>query len=77
MSKIQIFNQQKIRSHWDAEQEKWYFAVIDVISVLSESPNPMDYLKKMRKRDEQLSKGWGQIVTPLLVETPGGAKRRG
>jgi hypothetical protein len=44
-------------------------------SDLTDSQNPTDYIKKMRKRDEQLSQGWGQIVTPLLVETAGGKQK--
>ena len=40
---------------WDDQQEKWYFSVIDVVSVLTDSVNPTDYFKKMRKRDPQLA----------------------
>jgi hypothetical protein len=40
--------------------------------VLTDTPNPSDYIKKMRNRDEELSKGWGQFVTPLSVDTIGG-----
>jgi hypothetical protein len=39
------------------------------------TPNATDYIKKMRKRDELLSQGWGQLVTPLLVDTPGGRQK--
>ncbi|MFA5888217.1 MAG: BRO family protein, partial [Candidatus Nanoarchaeia archaeon] len=44
----------------------------DLVLALTGSVNPSDYLKKIRKRDEGLNKGWGQIVTPLLVPTTGG-----
>ena len=54
---IQLFEDRKIRTAWDEEQEEWYFSVVDVIAVLTDSSNPTDYLKKMRKRDEQLSPG--------------------
>lgn len=37
--------------------------------------NPTDYIKKMKKRDPELAKGWGQIVTPLSLQTPGGKQR--
>ena len=47
---------------------KYLIVINDVVQVLTESSNPSDYIKKMRKRDEQLSKGRGQIVTPLLDE---------
>jgi hypothetical protein len=42
------------------------------VQVLTDTNDPSDYVKKIRKRDEELSKGWGQIVTPLLMETSGG-----
>ena len=57
------------------EFEKWFFVITDVIQVLTDTSNPSDYLKKMRLRDEELSKGWGQFVTPLSVETVGGKQK--
>ncbi|HPX75114.1 MAG TPA: hypothetical protein PLW77_00880 [Bacteroidales bacterium] len=50
-NKMQVFEHKKIRSHWDEENEKWYFSIVDVIEVLTDSINPTDYLKKLRKRD--------------------------
>ena len=49
MEKVQIFQDKKVRTHWDAENEEWYFSVVDVVGVLPDSINPTDYLKKMRK----------------------------
>ena len=72
---IQLFEEKKVRTVWDSEQEEWYFSVVDVVAVLTESPNPSDYLKKVKKRDEELAKGWGQIVTPLSIPTNGGNQR--
>jgi len=72
---IQLFEEKKVRTAWDDETEKWYFAVTDVVAALTDSVNPTDYIKKMRKRDPELAKGWGQIVTPLSVVTPGGRQR--
>jgi len=72
---IQLFEEKKVRTVWDDEQEKWYFCVADVVEVLTDSVNPTDYIKKMKKRDPELSKGWGQIVTPLSVQTAGGKQR--
>ena len=43
---IQLFENQKIRTAWDEEQKEWYFSVVDVIAVLTDSSNPTDYLKK-------------------------------
>lgn len=74
-NEIKLFDQKQVRTLWDEEQEKWYFSVVDVVSVLTDSVNPSDYIKKMRKRDPMLSEGWGQIVTPLVVETAGGKQK--
>ena len=75
MSNIKLFQSKQIRSVWNEADEKWYFVLTDVIQILTESTNPSDYIKKMRKRDESLSEGWGQLVTPLLVDTPGGKQK--
>lgn len=72
MSNIKLFESKQIRSVWNETEQKWYFVVSDVVQVLTDTPNPSDYIKKMRKRDNELSKGWGQIVTPLSMDTAGG-----
>lgn len=72
MSNIKLFENKKIRSTFNEADQKWYFVVADVVQVLTETVDPADYLKKIRKRDEELSKGWGQIVTPLPIVTSGG-----
>lgn len=64
---IQLFENQKIRVAWDAEREEWYFSVQDVVTVLSESTDPKQYIKKMRARDPQLSANWGTICTPVQM----------
>lgn len=51
---------------------EWWFVVKDIVEALIDTPNSNDYIKKMRARDPALSEGWGQIVTPLSVDTPGG-----
>ena len=72
---IQLFEAKKVRTVWDDEQEKWYFCVIDVVEVLTDSKDPQGYVKKMKQRDPLLAKGWGQIVTPLSVQTAGGPQK--
>ncbi len=72
---IQIFDNKKVRTVWDSETEQWYFCVTDVIEALTESKDPTGYIKKMKKRDPSLAQGWGQIVTPLSVQTAGGKQR--
>lgn len=69
MSNIKLFESRQIRTVWNEAEQKWYFVVADVVQVLTDTPNPADYIKKMRKRDQLLSQGWGQLVTPLMVDT--------
>jgi len=64
---ISIFQNKKVRKIW--YHEEWYFCIIDVIEILTDSKNPSGYIKDMRRRDFDLSKGWGQIATPLIVDT--------
>ena len=74
-NEIKIFGEQQVRSVWDDTAEEWYFAVVDVVAALTDSANPTDYIKKMRQRDPELAKGWGQIVTPLSIPTAGGKQK--
>ena len=67
INKISIFQWTKIRK--TIHNNEWWFVVEDVVSVLTESVNVKDYIKKMKKRDDELGKGWGQIVTPLAIKT--------
>jgi len=67
---ITVFNNHEIRRTF--HRHEWYFVILDVIAVLSESSQPTGYLKDMRRRDPELSKGWGQIATPLPIQTEGG-----
>ena len=47
---IKIFNDRKIRTHWDEDQEKWYFSIVDVVGILTDSINPQIYWRVMKKR---------------------------
>ncbi|MCY7328746.1 MAG: hypothetical protein LH618_09375 [Saprospiraceae bacterium] len=47
---IQVFEERQVRSLWDAEQEQWYISIIDVIAVLTESPNPRKYWSVLKTR---------------------------
>jgi prophage antirepressor-like protein len=47
MSNIKLFESKQIRTVWNELNEKWYFVVADVIQVLTDTPNPSDYIKKM------------------------------
>ena len=73
---IRIFEDKKIRTAWDEEQEEWYFSVQDVVAVLAESSDPKQYIKKMRARDPELSANWGTICTPVQMSAADGKMRR-
>ena len=72
---IQVFEGKNVRIVWNEQEEKYYFAVADIVEVLTNTANPTDYLKKMRQRDKELAQGWGQIVTPLSYQTLGGKQK--
>lgn len=76
MDEIKLYENKEIRSVWDEEKEEWYFSVIDVVGVLSESKNPTDYLKKMRKRDEQLAFYIGTNCPQVEMKSSSGKKRK-
>ena len=65
MDNIKLFEEKKVRSHWDEKTEKWYFSVIDVVEILSGSDRPRKYwadLKsKLKKEGSQLSEKIGQL----------------
>ena len=73
---IQLFEDRKIRTAWDEEQEEWYFSVQDVIAVLADSSDPKQYIKKMRARDPELSTNWGTICTPVQMPAADGKMRK-
>ena len=47
---IKLFNERQIRTHWDEEEEKWYFSIVDIVGVLTESVNPHAYWRKLKQR---------------------------
>ena len=47
---IKLFEEKKVRSQWNEEQEKWYFSIVDVIAILTESPNPRTYWSVLKTR---------------------------
>lgn len=67
---------QNRRSHWDEAQEKWYFSVVDAVQVLTDSTNPTDYLKKLRKRDAELGSYLGTNCPQVAMPSVSGVMRR-
>lgn len=59
-NKIQLFEEKKVRTVWDDETEEWYFSIVDVVGVLTDSPNPNNYWKVLKNR---LKKEGSQLVT--------------
>jgi len=72
-TKIAVFRGSKVRR--TIHKNEWWFVIADIISALTDSVQPSGYLKDMRKRDPELAKGWGQIATPLSIETAGGKQK--
>lgn len=73
---LKLFEGRNVRTVWDSEQEKWYFSVVDVVAVLTDSANPTDYLKKMRKRDVELGAYIGTNCPQIAMTTSSGKKRK-
>lgn len=73
---IQLFEEKKVRTVWDDEKEEWFFSVVDVVEVLTDSANPTDYLKKMRKREPELGVYIGTNCPQVTMTTSTGKKRK-
>ena len=73
---IKLFEQKQVRTHWNEEQEKWYFSVQDIVEILSESSDVKQYIKRMRSRDAEFSANWGTICTPVEMQAADGKKRK-
>lgn len=73
---IKLFGEKNIRTVWDDKEEKWYFSIVDVVEVLTDSADPKQYIKKMRRRDPQLDANWGTICTLVQMKGVDGKKRK-
>jgi hypothetical protein len=77
MSPIVLFERKQVRRVWHGEA--WWFVIVDVVAALTDSANPSDYLKKLRKRDPFLSEAFkgGDKLSPLALRfaTAGGSQR--
>ena len=73
---VKLFESKRIHTHWEKEEERWYFSVIDVISVLTDSSNPRDYWFKMKIR-VKLADGieLSTICRQFKLEAPDGKMR--
>ena len=69
---ISFQNQKVRRIEYNGE---WWFSIVDIVAILTDSTNPTDYIKKVKQRDNELQKGWGQIITPFPIQTNGGIQK--
>ena len=76
MSNIKLFQDKKIRSAWNEDEEQWYFSVVDVVEALTDSTDPKQYIKKLRSRDEGLNANWGTICTLVEMTALDGKRRK-
>jgi len=72
-TKIALFKGKEIRR--TLHNGEWWFVIVDVVVALTDSAQPEGYIKDMRRRDSELSTGWGQIATPLSIPTAGGPQK--
>ena len=75
-SSIQLFDDQKIRTAWDAEKEEWYFAIVDVIAVLTDSADPQNYWRVLKKRLKDEGNETITNCNGLKMTAPDGKKRK-
>jgi hypothetical protein len=73
---LKLFDNKNIRVVWDDELQEWFFSVVDVVGALTDSKNPTDYLKKMRKREVELDVYLGTNCPQVLMTTPSGKRRK-
>lgn len=75
-NKIQLFEEKKVRAIWDDEAEKWYFSIVDVIAVLTESPNPQTYWRVLKKRLKDEGNETVTNCNALKMPAPDGKMRK-
>lgn len=63
MDNLILFERKQVRRIWNEADQKWYFAVQDVIEILAGSADIKQYVKKLKSRDPELSSNWGTICT--------------
>ena len=73
---IKVFEERKVRTVWDDKEEKWYFSIVDVVAVLTDSADPKQYIKRMKSRDESLKANWGTICTLVPLVSEDGKKHK-
>jgi DNA-damage-inducible protein D len=75
MDNIKLFEEKKVRSHWDEDKETWYFAIVDVVAILTDSPNPQVYWRVMKKRLKDEGNETVTNCNGLKMQAPDGKMR--
>ncbi|MEM9896561.1 MAG: Bro-N domain-containing protein [Bacteroidota bacterium] len=73
-NKLVVFQEKAIRRTW--HNDEWWFAVADIVEILSDSKDVRQYIKRMRSRDKELNAKWGTICTPLEMKAKDGRMRK-
>ena len=76
MSNIKIFEDKKIRTAWNSEEQDWWFCLVDIVQVLTDSNDPTQYLKRLRSRDEELALYMGTNCTYVEMVNSDGKRRK-
>jgi len=74
MNNIKLFEQKKVRSLWDETEQQWYFSVVDVVKILTDSPDPKDYWYRIKKREKLSGIELSTICRQLKIESSDGKK---
>ncbi|TRX04536.1 hypothetical protein [Flavobacterium gawalongense] len=67
MSQIKLFESKQIRSQWDEKEQEWFFVVVDVVSVLTDSSDPKDYWYRMKKREKISGYELSTVCRQLMI----------
>ena len=70
--KLAVFKGKQIRRM--IHNDEWWFSVVDMVEALTDSPDPKQYIKRVRQRDPELNSYWGTICTPLEIIAADGKK---
>lgn len=68
---LAVFENKKVRRYYNETTDTWYFSVVDIVNALTDSVNPTDYLKKLRKRDTELGSYLGTNCPQVEMLTNG------
>jgi len=74
VSNIKLFESKQIRSEWNEDERKWYFSVVDVVEVLTDSPDPKDYWYRIKKREKTIGNELSTFCRQLKLKSADGKK---